>query len=59
METWRDAIGFESYYEVSNYGNVRRKGKTNSGVDRTVTDEDITTSKKFLFGVGNGFIDFA
>lgn len=27
METWRDAIGFESYYEVSNYGNVRRKGK--------------------------------
>lgn len=29
METWRDAIDFESYYEVSNYGNVRRKGKTN------------------------------
>jgi len=25
MEIWKDAKGFEGYYEVSNYGNVRRK----------------------------------
>lgn len=27
MEMWRDAIGFEGYYEVSNFGNIRRTGK--------------------------------
>lgn len=27
MEQWRPAPEFEDYYEVSSYGNVRRKGK--------------------------------
>lgn len=27
MEIWRDAVGFEGSYEVSNYGNVRRIGR--------------------------------
>lgn len=30
MEMWRDAVGFEGYYEVSNFGNVRRVGKVNN-----------------------------
>ena len=27
MEIWKDAVGFEGYYEVSNQGNVRRIGR--------------------------------
>lgn len=27
MEIWKDAVGFEGFYEVSNHGNVRRIGK--------------------------------
>lgn len=38
METWRDAVGFESHYEVSNHGNVRRKGRINPLAK--VTDKD-------------------
>lgn len=26
-EIWKDAAGFENYYEASNLGNIRRKGK--------------------------------
>lgn len=29
IEIWRDVVGYESYYEVSNLGNVRRKGANN------------------------------
>lgn len=29
LEEWRDAIGFEDFYEVSNYGNVRSKDSRN------------------------------
>lgn len=25
MEIWKDALNFENYYEVSNFGNIRRK----------------------------------
>ena len=28
MENWKDVVGFVGYYEVSDLGNVRRKGKT-------------------------------
>jgi len=28
MEIWKDVVGFEDLYEVSNIGNVRRKGKS-------------------------------
>ena len=27
MEIWKNAVGFEGFYEVSNFGNVRRVGK--------------------------------
>ncbi|MDV3822919.1 hypothetical protein CMU07_09145 [Elizabethkingia anophelis] len=27
-EEWRDAVGYEDYYEVSNYGNVRSKNRS-------------------------------
>lgn len=29
-EIWKDVVGYEGFYEVSNLGNVRRKGKTNN-----------------------------
>lgn len=29
MEEWKDVKGFERYYEISNKGNLRRKGKSN------------------------------
>lgn len=28
MENWKDAVGFEDHYEVSDFGNIRRKGKS-------------------------------
>lgn len=30
QENWKDVVGFEGYYEVSDLGNVRRKGKSNN-----------------------------
>lgn len=29
-EIWKDVVGYEGFYEVSNLGNVRRKGKANN-----------------------------
>lgn len=34
MEIWRDIKGFEGYYEVSNYGNVRSKDRVDSSGNR-------------------------
>ena len=28
MEVWKDVVGYETYYQVSNLGNVRRIGKS-------------------------------
>lgn len=38
MEIWKDVVGFEQHYEVSSYGNVRRKGKTKHLAK--ITDKD-------------------
>lgn len=37
-EIWHDCVGFENYYEVSNQGNIRRKGKNKNKVH--VLDKD-------------------
>ena len=39
LEKWKDVVGFEGYYEVSNYGNVRSK-------DRIVKSKNNSFAKK-------------
>lgn len=39
MELWKDVIGFEDYYQVSNFGNIRSK-------DRVIYDKNFSKSGK-------------
>ena len=39
MELWKDVIGFEDYYQVSNFGNIRSK-------DRVIFDKNFSKSGK-------------
>lgn len=34
MEVWKDVIGYEGYYQISNIGNVKRIKSTNRPMDR-------------------------
>lgn len=54
--TWKHRLT-ERYRQLDYVGVTYRCPVT--GMERTVTDEDVTTLKNYLFWVGDGFIDFA
>jgi hypothetical protein len=54
--TWKNCLT-ERYRQLDYVGVTYRCPAT--GMERTVEDKDVTTHKNSLFGVGNGFIDFA
>ena len=61
MEIWKDIKGYEDFYEVSSYGNVRNKktniilkGDTNSVGYRRVTLY-VPVKKRFFYSQACGF----
>lgn len=52
MEEWKNIIGFESYYQISNFGNVRPK-------DRVVKSKNNSLANKLgkikKAGITNGY----
>lgn len=45
IEIWKDIIGYENEYEVSNYGNIRRKIKNLSKIEDISGYEKVTLCK--------------
>lgn len=49
-EIWKDVVGFEGYYEVSNYGNVRSKDRVivrSNGCKLTLTGKPLPQYKRY------------